>query len=216
MPIVSHVETQSWSKGWTDYQPGLCQRLLIHTVSSSCVFLSPFLLLEKGTDSGNAAWSLQAYQRWYNQPEGQPQIFLGPHNARKAAENPGAKGATQVRNGIFLVISINKDVTVICNLGPPNVNFRALRATRKEKDTWDPAATKLQPLPMVNTEENRTILAPDSWRAAERDDFSEPRHLHLPTHREALNSLIWDTWFSLIHKNIFDIQTICPLLQISI
>ena len=37
--------------------------------------------------------------------------------------------------GIFLVISINKDVTVICNLGPPNVNFRALRATRKEKDT---------------------------------------------------------------------------------
>ena len=179
-------------------------RLLIHTVSSSCVFLSPFLLLEKGNDSGNAAWSLQAYERWCKQPEGQPQIFLGPHNVRKAAENPGAIGATQVRNGVFLVISINKDVTVICNLGPPNVNFWALRATRKT-DTCDPAATRLQPLSMVNTEENHRILAPDSWGAAERDDFSEPRHLHLSTHREALNSLIWGIWFSLIHKNIFDI-----------
>lgn len=51
MPIVSHVETQSWSKGWTDYQPGLCQRLLIPTVSSFCF---PFSL--PLTWKGNWFW----------------------------------------------------------------------------------------------------------------------------------------------------------------
>ena len=33
------------------------------------------------------------------------------------------------------------------------------------------------------------ILAPDSWGAYQRNDFSEPRLLHLPMHRKALNSL---------------------------
>ena len=43
-------------------------------------------------------------------------------------------------------------------------------------------------------------LAPDSWAAFERSDFSEPRFLHLPIHRKVLSSLTWDIWFSLIQK----------------
>ena len=31
--------------------------------------------------------------------------------------------------------------------------------------------------------------------------------MHLPTYRKALNSLTGDIWFSLIHKNTFDVQT---------
>ena len=40
--------------------------------------------------------------------------------------------------------------------------------------------------------------------------------LDLPTYRKVLNSLTWDIWFSLIHKDTCDVQTTCPLLQISI
>ena len=35
--------------------------------------------------------------------------------------------------------------------------------------------------------ERRRILAPGIWDAYERNDFSEPRLLHLPIHRKALN-----------------------------
>ena len=37
----------------------------------------------------------------------------------------------------------------------------------------------------------------------------------LPIHRKALNSLTWDIWFSLIHKNTFDAKILSPLLQMS-
>ena len=46
------------------------------------------------------------------------------------------------------------------------------------------------------------ILAPDRWSAYQRNDFSEPRFLHLPIHRKALNSLTWDILFSLIKNNL--------------
>ena len=46
------------------------------------------------------------------------------------------------------------------------------------------------------------ILAPDSWGAYQRNDFSEPRLLHLPIHRKALNSLTWDVWLSLLNSNL--------------
>ena len=45
-------------------------------------------------------------------------------------------------------------------------------------------------------------LAPDSWDAYERNEFSEPRGLHLSIQRR-LNSL---TWYL-----IFDVQTACSL-----
>ena len=36
----------------------------------------------------------------------------------------------------------------------------------------------------------------------QRNDFREPRLLHLPIHRKALNSLAWDVWFSLTNSNL--------------
>ena len=59
--------------------------------------------------------------------------------------------------------------------------------------------------------EKRRILVPDCWDAHERNDFNKPRLLHPPVHRKVPNSLTWDIWFSLIHKNTFDVQTTCPL-----
>ena len=50
---------------------------------------------------------------------------------------------------------------------------------------------------------------------AEMSDFRMPRLLHLPIHRKALNSLTFGVWFCLIHKNTFDGQTTCLLLQTS-
>ena len=64
---------------------------------------------------------------------------------------------------VFPGISINKDVIVISDLGPPNVNFWVLRATRKENNTCNPAAIRLQSLPAVSTMEKCRILAPASW-----------------------------------------------------
>ena len=47
-----------------------------------------------------------------------------------------------------------------------------------------------------------TGLIPDSWDSYERNEFNEPRGLHLPRHR-MLNSL---TWYL-----IFEVQTACSL-----
>ena len=50
------------------------------------------------------------------------------------------------------------------------------------------------------------ILAPESWGAYQRNACNEPRGLHAPIHREALNSLTWDVWFSCIHSNLLRSQ----------
>ena len=57
----------------------------------------------------------------------------------------------------------------------------------------------------------KRVLAPDSWGAYQRNDFSEPRLLHLPMHSKALNSLTWVIWFSLINSNVlmFRLPAIC-------
>ena len=54
------------------------------------------------------------------------------------------------------------------------------------------------------------ILAPDSQGAYQRNNFNEPRPLHLPIHREVLNSLTWDIWFSVINSNfLFQLPALC-------
>ena len=67
----------------------------------------------------------------------------------------------------------------------------------------------LQPQPMVSYWALRTlgmwkhrILASDNWGAYQRNDFSEPRLLHLPIQGKVLNSLTWDIWFSLMKSNL--------------
>ena len=57
------------------------------------------------------------------------------------------------------------------------------------------------------------MLAVDSWGAHQRKDFSEPRLLHLPIHREALNSLTGDVWFSLTNSDLLMFLSTSPLLQ---
>ena len=44
--------------------------------------------------------------------------------------------------------------------------------------------------------------APGGWGAHQRNDFSEPRLLHLPIHRKALNSLTWSIWLPLVNNNL--------------
>ena len=51
------------------------------------------------------------------------------------------------------------------------------------------------------------MLAPDSWSAYQRNTFSEPTLLDLPTERKALNFLTWDIWFPFINANFFDVPT---------
>ena len=57
------------------------------------------------------------------------------------------------------------------------------------------------------------ILAPGSWGAYQRNDFSEPKLLHPPKHRKVLNSLTWDIWFSFINNNLLIFSTTYSLLQ---
>ena len=96
----------------------------------------------------------------------------------------------------------------------------ALQSTQEGKEhLCDMAGIRLQPLATGSPEELRRWkhrqLASESRDAYERNEFSKPKLLHLPIYRKALNSLTWDIWFSLLHKNTFDVQTTCPLLQTS-
>ena len=54
-------------------------------------------------------------------------------------------------------------------------------------------------------------LAPDSWGAYERTEFSEPRNLNLPIHRRTLNSWIWYLIFDFLYLNTIPDQTDCRL-----
>ena len=81
------------------------------------------------------------------------------------------------------------------------------------------AATRLQPLPMGSLEELRVwkckLLTPESWDAYERNDFSEPKLLHLPIQRKALNSLTWDIWFAFIINKFLMFKLLLLLLLLS-
>ena len=59
--------------------------------------------------------------------------------------------------------------------------------------------------------ERRSILAPYSQDAYQKDDFHEPKLLHLPIHRKELSYLTWDVWFSLTVKRS-EVAQLCPTL----
>ena len=115
----------------------------------------------------------------------------------------------------FLPHSKNKDVTAIRDSGPPDVYIWA-RRTPGKNNTCYLVAIRLQSLPTMSTKEmmgckKHRILAPDSWDAYERNDFSSPRLSHLHIHRKALNSSTWDIWFSLTNNNhlMFRLPALC-------
>ena len=116
-----------------------------------------------------------------------------------------------LRNEMFSAISVNKGYhSIISELVSPE-------GPQEGMNTCHLANIRLQPLPMMSPEETQDMktqeTARDTWGAYQKNNLSEFRLLHFPTRRKALNSLTWDTRFSLVNNHLFDIQTICPLLQ---
>ena len=86
-------------------------------------------------------------------------------------------------NGVFPAISVNKDVTIISDFGPPCELLSPSGTQKGEK--WLQAMNS-QLLAAIVSEELRVwiiknqVLAPHSWDAYKRNDFSERGLLHLP------------------------------------
>ena len=96
------------------------------------------------------------------------------------------------------------------------VSLRRLGDSRNSQ--WQPSAVSTTPygeeklsMWIIKKED----LALDSWDTYERNEFSQPGCLHLPTHRGALNSLVWDSWSSLTNSNFWCSDYLPPLLQTS-
>ena len=129
-----------------------------------------------------------------------------------------------MRNGIFPAILVNEDVKVKSNYRPPTwVNESWQISGRKIIfAVYQPSdySHSLQPLPLVSPKELRMwkhrILAPGSWDAYQRNDFSEPRLLHLPIYRRVLNFLTWDILFSSINSQflMFWLPALCYKISI--
>ena len=101
--------------------------------------------------------------------------------------------------------------TIYQQMQPSGVSWWALREFRKEKNTCHLTVIKHAGLlwtGKVKTQE----LAPDSRDTYERDDFSEPRCLHLPIQRK-LNSLTWAIRFSFVNNQLWCSDYLPPLLQ---
>ena len=86
----------------------------------------------------------------------------------------------------------------------PSVSPVELRIKTNGLPTAKPSS--VQPPPTVYPEgiqdgEKPVILAPDSWGAYQRNDFSEPRlaFFHIQKSAKFLN---WDIWFSIINSNL--------------
>ena len=113
-----------------------------------------------------------------------------------------------MRDGIFPAVSVNKGYHSHKQWWPPRmVSWQAPRALRKERarpssSHQTAATTEGEPGGTPGRENNR-VLAPDSWGVHQSNDFSEPRLFYLPIRRKALNSLTWDSWFSLTGSSIW-------------
>ena len=108
------------------------------------------------------------------------------------------------KNGIFPAISVNKGCHSHWQLQPPgwltvepwgNSGKKRIPAIQQPWDYRHSLWWTLKKLRMWKY----MILAPDSWGTYQRQDFREPRLLHLPIHRKVLNSLTWDIWFYIIY-----------------
>ena len=101
--------------------------------------------------------------------------------------------------------------SVIAVLQWEPLNLKEIR----KKNICHLSTIRLHPLPTVSPEELRMwkhrILAPGSWDAYQRNDFSELRLLHLLVHRKALNFLTWDILFSSINSQflMFWLPALC-------
>ena len=120
-------------------------------------------------------------------------------------------------NGVFPAISVNKGVTIISDFGPPCELLSPSGTQKGEK--WLQAMNS-QLLAAIVSEELRVwiiknqVLAPHSWDAYKRNDFSKTRLSHLSIHRKTLNSLTWNIWFSLINCNLLIFRPPAPCCKL--
>ena len=116
------------------------------------------------------------------------------------------------RNGIFLAISVNKGCHQVCS---PSTWAGEPKGNSGKKEYLPCSSHQTKATAYVSLEESQDVtrqgLAPDTWGAYQENDFSEPRLLHHPTYRKALNSLTWGIWFSIINSNIltFRLPALC-------
>ena len=103
-----------------------------------------------------------------------------------------------LRCGVFPAILINNNVALFSDSSPA-----VPKGTQEGKAPviWQPSDCN-HPLLWALRNSVCSILAPESWDAYVKNNFTEPKLLHLPMHRKVLNSLTWDLWFSLINSNI--------------
>ena len=98
-----------------------------------------------------------------------------------------------------------------------SMSWLALWALRKEKNTCDLPAIRLQPLLAVSSKKAQDVKTQDTGsrqlKCIWRSDFIEFRLLHLPIQRKPLNSLTSAIWLSLINNDPLDVWTTCSLLQ---
>ena len=113
-----------------------------------------------------------------------------------------------LRNRISPAVSVNKDVTVISDHSPPT--WAGEPKGTQEGEEYLPSSSHQTTATPYGESWGRKLrkrkhrkLAPYSRGAYQRNDFSEPRLLHLLIFRKAFNSLMWDIWFSLIYKKSF-------------
>ena len=105
-------------------------------------------------------------------------------------------------SGISPAVSVNRGVTFTSNCSHhvwwAGEHWR--NSGRKEYLLSSSHQTAATPYgePWGNSGRENRILAPDSYGAYQRNDFSEPRLLYLPIHKKLLNSLTWDILFCLL------------------
>ena len=109
---------------------------------------------------------------------------------------------------------LNKDITVISDYRPPVWTGEPWgHSWRKEYLPSSSHQTAATPSgePRGNSGAENKTLAPDRWGVYQRNDFSEPRLLHLPIHRKVLSSLTRDIWFSLVNNTLlrFRLPALC-------
>ena len=105
-------------------------------------------------------------------------------------------------------------------LQPSNMSWWAWGNSERKRVSAIEQPSDWSHSPMVSLRKLRMwkyrILSPDRWGTYQRNNFRQPRLLHLPIHRKALNSLTWDIWFSLINNNHLTLILPTPCCKSSI
>ena len=112
----------------------------------------------------------------------------------------------KLRTGIFPIISINKDATVI--------RIPALQGTQEGEESLPSEAIRLQPLPTGSPVKNTGYWPQGAEMPMKVMTSVSPDSCLFPDIEK--HQIPWDILFLEFLKISFDIQTTCPLLQTSI